>query len=141
VQGGGSAPARRWGESPTVGIELGAEGAGAKLRRTSDGRVYLQQAAEKYLKGYLLSRGWSLKRTHDLEVLLNEAMNHDGRFQAYLNACIMVREFYVEERYPFIGSPPPSRQELEEAIDAIQEMITLILREIERKSAYLDCNR
>ena len=40
VQGGGSAPARGWGKSPTLGIELGAEGAGAKLRRTSDGRVY-----------------------------------------------------------------------------------------------------
>jgi hypothetical protein len=40
VQGGGSAPARGWGESPTLGTELGAEGAGAKLRRTSDGRVY-----------------------------------------------------------------------------------------------------
>ena len=41
VQGGGSAPARGWGESPILGIELGAEGGGAKLRRTSDGRVYL----------------------------------------------------------------------------------------------------
>jgi len=40
VQGGGSAPARGWGESPTLGIELGAEYVGAKLRRTSDGRVY-----------------------------------------------------------------------------------------------------
>jgi len=39
-QGGGSAPARGLGESPILGIELGAEGAGAKLRRTSDGRVY-----------------------------------------------------------------------------------------------------
>ena len=40
VQGGGSTPARGWGESPILGIKLGAEGAGAKLRRTSDGRVY-----------------------------------------------------------------------------------------------------
>ena len=40
-QGGAPAPARGWGESPILGIELGAEGGGAKLRRTSDGRVYL----------------------------------------------------------------------------------------------------
>ena len=40
VQGGGSTPARGWGESPILGTELGAEGAGAKLRHTSDGRVY-----------------------------------------------------------------------------------------------------
>jgi len=43
VQGGGSTPARGWGESPILGIKLGAEGAGAKLRRTSDGRVYLKK--------------------------------------------------------------------------------------------------
>jgi HEPN domain-containing protein len=91
--------------------------------------LHLQQAAEKYLKGYLLSKGWSLKYTHDLEVLLNEAMTHDERFQTYLDACIMVREFYVEERYPFIGSPPPARREFEEAMGAIQAMIALILQE------------
>ena len=43
VQGGGSAPARGWGESPILGTELGAECTGAKLRRTSDGRVYARR--------------------------------------------------------------------------------------------------
>ncbi len=93
---------------------------------------HLQQAAEKYLKGYLLGKGWLLKRTHDLEVLLNEAMTHDERFQNYLDVCIMVREFYVEERYPFIGSPPPARHELEKAVNAVREMIVLILEETKK---------
>jgi HEPN domain-containing protein len=90
---------------------------------------HLQQAAEKYLKGYLLGQGWALKRTHDLEVLLNEAMVHDDGFEQYLDHCLMIREFYVQERYPFIGSPPPPRSELESAIKAIREMILLILEE------------
>lgn len=90
---------------------------------------HLQQAAEKYLKGYLLGRGWPLKRTHDLEVLVNEAMTHDDRFEKYLDACIVAREFYVEERYPFISSPPPARHELEGTIDSIRQMIALILKE------------
>jgi HEPN domain-containing protein len=38
---------------------------------------FLQQAMEKYLKGFLLSEGWTLKRIHDLEILLNEAIKHD----------------------------------------------------------------
>jgi HEPN domain-containing protein len=71
---------------------------------------HLQQATEKYLKGYLLGKGWQLRRTHDLEILLNEAMAHDGRFEKHLDYCIMIREFYVQERYPFIGSPPPPPQ-------------------------------
>jgi HEPN domain-containing protein len=90
---------------------------------------HLQQAAEKYLKGYLLGKGWALKRTHDLEVLLNEAMVHDDGFEQYLDHCLMIREFYVQERYPFIGSPPPPRSELEGAIKAIREMTLLILKE------------
>jgi HEPN domain-containing protein len=90
---------------------------------------HLQQATEKYLKGYLLGKGWQLRRTHDLEVLLNETMAHDSRFEKYLDDCIMVREFYVQERYPFIGSPPPPRSELESALEAIREMVLLILEE------------
>lgn len=34
---------------------------------------WLQQAVEKYLKAYLLSKGWGLRKVHDLEVLVNEA--------------------------------------------------------------------
>jgi HEPN domain-containing protein len=33
-----------------------------------DAAFHLQQALEKYLKAYLLSRGWELKRIHDLEL-------------------------------------------------------------------------
>jgi HEPN domain-containing protein len=90
---------------------------------------HLQQATEKYLKGYLLGKGWQLRRTHDLEILLNEAMVHDKQFEKYLDHCIMIREFYVQERYPFIGSPPPPRGELESALEAIYEMLALILEQ------------
>ena len=41
VQGGGSAPPEGGVKAPPLVIELAAEGAGAELRRTSDGRVYL----------------------------------------------------------------------------------------------------
>ncbi len=30
---------------------------------------YLQQAVEKFLKAFLLSKGWALQRIHDLEAL------------------------------------------------------------------------
>ena len=33
---------------------------------------HLQQAAEKYLKGYLLDKGWPFKRIHDVALILEE---------------------------------------------------------------------
>lgn len=34
---------------------------------------FLQQALEKYLKAFLLSQGWKLKKVHTLQSLLDEA--------------------------------------------------------------------
>lgn len=45
---------------------------------------HLQQASEKYLKGYLLSKGWQLRRIHDLEILIQEAINLDEGFISFL---------------------------------------------------------
>jgi len=50
------------------------------LREEGDAEVagfHLQQAVEKYLKGYLLSQGWELERIHNLETLLNEAVRFE----------------------------------------------------------------
>ena len=50
---------------------------------TEDAAFHLQEAIEKYLKGYLLSRGWGLKRTHNLEVLLDDAVRYDAALEGY----------------------------------------------------------
>jgi len=44
---------------------------------------YLQQATEKFLKAFLLSRGWRLQRIHDLEALLNSALAHEPALEQY----------------------------------------------------------
>lgn len=59
-----------------VGILLTAHDPGAA-------GFYLQQALEKFLKAFLLSRGWQLQRIHDLEPLLNEALKFDSSLVQY----------------------------------------------------------
>ena len=61
---------------------------------------YLQQAVEKYLKAFLLSKGWKLKRTHDLEPLLNEMLKYDSTVEEYRAVCQRISGFYFIERYP-----------------------------------------
>src|ERR1019366_4440434 len=41
---------------------------------TLTGVELLQEAVERYLKGWLIARGWSLDRTHDLRKLISVAM-------------------------------------------------------------------
>lgn len=65
----------------------------------------LQQAMEKALKGYLLSTGWKLERTHDLGYLLDEAGEQLEGLDEYRRVCEIATQAYREERYPGAGGP------------------------------------
>ena len=82
----------------------------------------LQQAVEKHLKGYLLARGWKLRRVHDIEVLLNEAARLDASFEEFREHCRKMTQYYFEDRYPYIVASELTRDEIEASI-AIAERI------------------
>mgnify|MGYP001564353806 FL=1 len=71
-----------------------------------DAAFRLQQAIEKCLKGYLLSQGWQLKRTHDVEVLLDAAVRYDHGLERYRPLCRQVTGYYIIERYPTFEEGP-----------------------------------
>lgn len=73
---------------------------------------HLQQALEKYLKGYLISKGWKLQRIHDLEDLLDYAVDYNKKFENFRLLCQEVTEYYIEERYPFLISSKLSIDEV-----------------------------
>jgi len=74
---------------------------------------HIHQAIEKYLKGYLIHKGWELKKIHDLELLITEAMNFNADFQEYLDLGRKLTAFYYEERYPPGPVTSYSREEKE----------------------------
>jgi HEPN domain-containing protein len=57
-------------------------------------------AAEKYLKGYLISRGWTLKKTHDLLELLELCAEYDPAFGSIVTDGSILNEYSVSGRYP-----------------------------------------
>ena len=71
-----------------------------------DAAFHLQQAVEKYLKGYLLSKGWTLRRIHDVEELLNDATRYDPGLERYRTVCQRVTSYYIVERYPLFEEGP-----------------------------------
>jgi len=60
----------------------------------------LQEAAERYLKAFLLTKNWSLVRTHDLNHLLAEAAKHDARFIRFAAVAQSLTEQFWEQHYP-----------------------------------------
>lgn len=84
---------------------------------------HLQQALEKYLKGYLIGRGWKLQRIHDLEDLLDYAVEYNKKFEDFRVLCQEVTEYYIEERYPFLMSSELTRDEVRLRIEKAKEFI------------------
>jgi len=91
---------------------------------------HLQQAVEKYLKGFLLSTGWPLRRFHDLEVLIQEAIARDPDFTPFLAPCQRITEYYIETRYPIGVHTPLQRNTLEADLSTVRSLIALIRQKV-----------
>lgn len=89
---------------------------------TEDAAFHLQQAIEKFLKGFLLANGWKLKKIHDLEALLDDAVRLTPELETYRALCQQVTGYYLAERYPALGSAP-SAQEIRSAYQDAQQLV------------------
>ncbi|MFH1259384.1 MAG: HEPN domain-containing protein [Elusimicrobiota bacterium] len=69
-------------------------------RPLEDVAFFVQQAAEKYLKGFLISNGWELRKIHDLISLIGEAIKIDKKFEEFSQPFQMVTKYYFDSRYP-----------------------------------------
>ena len=92
---------------------------------SADAAFHLQQALEKYIKGFLLSKGWKLERIHDLRALLEEASRYEPGLKKFRRLCAEVTAYYIQERYPFFGARP-SCEEVETNLEHAQELVGLI---------------
>lgn len=81
---------------------------------------------EKYLKGYLIGKGWRLVRIHDLEDLLDYALDYNTEFEEFRPLCQEVTEYYVEERYPFLISSGITEDEVKPKIETAKQFIVKI---------------
>jgi HEPN domain-containing protein len=87
---------------------------------------FLQQAIEKFLKAFLLSKGWQLKRIHDLETLLNAALKYDTSLESYRAGCQKITAFYSVERYPFITEADLTEEDVRGSLGQVSGLIEKI---------------
>ena len=67
---------------------------------THSGVELLQEAAERYLKGFLIANGWRLARTHDLRRLIQEAAGYDRSFTKFGAMSKELTEDFFAQHYP-----------------------------------------
>jgi HEPN domain-containing protein len=82
-----------------------------------------QQAAEKYLKGFLVSNKKMYKLTHDLYLTLKDCTELDKGFASLEDACRSLTSYYIETRYPTaVGefTKKDSKEALEAAINIME---------------------
>lgn len=86
----------------------------------------IQQAAEKYLKGYLIYHGWKLRKTHDLRGLIAEAVEYDPGFADYQDFARKATAHYLENRYPTASPVAYAREEMAAMLEQAEKLITRI---------------
>jgi len=67
---------------------------------TYSGVELLQEAVERYLKGYLVAKGWRLVKTHDLPTLVRAAIEFDQAFTAFSGLAADLTESFWSQHYP-----------------------------------------
>ena len=67
---------------------------------TAAGIELLQEAVERFLKGFLIAKGWNLVKTHDLARLLKEAKKLDARFSRFESLTVDLTEDFFAQHYP-----------------------------------------
>ena len=60
----------------------------------------LQESVERYLKGFLIGKGWPLQRIHNLSTLLDAAVEIDSQFKSFADLCENLTAQFWEQHYP-----------------------------------------
>jgi HEPN domain-containing protein len=83
---------------------------------------HAQQAAEKMLKAFLVSRGLRVQRTHDLALLLGQCAAAGNPFDHLAADCELLNIYAVTFRYPAPAAPDPTDAEGRAAVAAAQRV-------------------
>jgi HEPN domain-containing protein len=87
---------------------------------------HFQQAAEKYLKAYIVAFDLSFKKIHDLPELLKICISQKPELGQAMEACEFLTDFYIDTRYPVHWPSQITKEEAEKALKAAQKIKQLI---------------
>ncbi len=99
---------------------------------------FLQQSLGKYLKTFLLQHGWRLRKIHELDALLDDAVKYHPDLKGFYDLCERVTGYYFVDRYPPLGATGLTCRDIEKDIEEAKEFIRAMFGEKELMGK-LDC--
>jgi HEPN domain-containing protein len=90
---------------------------------------FLEQSIEKYIKSFLLERGWRLRKIHELDALLDEAAKHCPDLESFRDLCERVSGYYFIERYPALVDTGLTCEDIEKDIIEARRLVEALLVE------------
>ena len=97
--------------------------------------LWMEQAAEKAMKGWLIGTGWVLVKTHDLERLANECSVRGCDLVWFLPAGRRLKTLYFADRY--VDDSPdadPDAAEIESLRAAVAQLIRVLFPQFQPPS-------
>lgn len=104
---------------------------GAKILYENDGDYglvlfHLQQALEKYLKGYLIGKTGLLQDGHSLIKLCKKVAVYNTEFKKFVKDCAFLNGYYIETRYPAEDPLIAEEEDVIEGLKIAEEIIEFI---------------
>jgi HEPN domain-containing protein len=92
---------------------------------------HFQQAAEKYLKAFIIAHDLEFRRVHDLGLLLKTCSAKDPSFEDLKEDCEFLAAFYVDTRYPVQWPTKFSMEETRKALQASDRIGILVRKKLD----------
>ena len=114
----------------------------AKINLEEDNKFYsqicfhFQQAAEKYLKAFIVAYDLEFEKMHNLIVLLKICGKKDSSLLSLMEECELLNAAYIDTRYPVHWPTDYSKKKAVRLLEAA-EKIALVIKEILSKGGFV----
>jgi HEPN domain-containing protein len=87
---------------------------------------HFQQAAEKYLKAFIIAKGLAFSKVHDLVHLLRICSAQSLAFSGLEEDCVLLNTAYIETRYPVHWPTNYTRESAEQAFISAERIAKVV---------------
>ncbi|MBI5208284.1 MAG: HEPN domain-containing protein [Candidatus Firestonebacteria bacterium] len=91
---------------------------------------HFQQAAEKYLKAFIVANELEFLKIHDLIELLNICLSKESALVKIQDDCIFLSRYYIDTRYPVHWPTNYTKEDAIKSQDAAKNIADIIKKNI-----------